>query len=331
VSLDSQALTRELLFLRKNAATRHPRLLSRLGPQVRALCGITERDNIALARRKIAARFRELPKGQKLGDQEDDLCLAVEAAYALHPEADHRLLEDRTRWLAQGLRCDERTARRRIDDVVAVLVDAAAEAGDRLDGHVAASSDGWYVQTFRAIMRLDTPTPELTEQRTIAVTQDGVKKIECRFSLPRAGTDPSASHDVHAEVLDGVRIVGCERTGDEHFCFTLELPESLMIGDTHDYSLLFRLPEGQPMRPHYVFQPLRHCERFELTVRFDPKRVPRRIWLLDEAPPRAIDSAQPGCEALLVGPSGEVSLTFPRLRQGFGYGVRWSQPVHQHA
>jgi hypothetical protein len=45
MSLDSQALANELLFLRKNAAARHPRLLSRLGPQVKALCGITERDN----------------------------------------------------------------------------------------------------------------------------------------------------------------------------------------------------------------------------------------------------------------------------------------------
>jgi hypothetical protein len=324
MSLDSQEVARELLFLRKSAATRHPRLLSRLGPQIRALCGITDQDNIAMARRKIAARFRALLMSQKFGDQEGDLRLAMEAAYALHPEADHRLLEDRTRWLAERLVCEERTARRRIDDVVAILVDAAAEAGDRLNGHAAASSDGWYVQTFRAIFRLDTPTPELVEQRTIVATQDQVRQIECHFSLPRAGTDRSASHDVRAEALDGVRIVGCERSGDEHFRFTLELPEPLMIGDTHDYSLLFRLPEGQPMRPHYVFQPLRHCERFELTVRFDPARLPEHVWLLDGVPPRVIDDGQPGCEALVVGPAGEVSLTFPRLRQGFGYGVRWS-------
>jgi hypothetical protein len=324
MSLDSQALTRELLFLRKNAATRHPRLLSRLGPQVKALCGITERDNIAVARRKIAARFSALLTSQKLGDQEDDLCLAIEAAYALHPEADHRLLEDRTRWLAQGLRCDERTARRRIDDAVAILVDAATEAGDRLNGHAATSPDGWYVKTFHAILRLDTPTPELVEHRTIVATQDGVKEIECHFSLPRAGTNPSASHDIQAEVLRGGCIVGYERDGDEHFRFILDLPEPLMIGNTHDYELLFRLPEGQPMRQHYVFQPLRHCERFELTVQFDPARLPEHVWLFDGVPPRVIDGAQPGGEALVVGPAGEVSLTFPRPRQGFGYGVRWS-------
>jgi hypothetical protein len=323
MSLDSQALTRELLFLRKNAATRHPRLLSRLGPQVMALCGITERDNIAMVRRKIAARFSALLKSQKLGDQDGDLRLAMEAAYALHPEADHRLLEDRTRWLAQDLRCDERTARRRIDDVVAILVDAATEAGNRLSGHAAASPDGWYVKTFRAIFRLDTPTPELTEQRTIVATQDGVKEIECLFSVPRASPDWSASHDVYVEALRGGRIVGREREGDEHFRLELELPEPLMIGDTHYYELLFRLPEGQPMRPHYVFQPLRHCERFELTVQFDPRCCPQFVGKLDGAPPRMIDAIEHEVSPVTVDAAGRVRLAFRRLRQGYAYGVKW--------
>jgi hypothetical protein len=260
----------------------------------------------------------------RLEDKKEALRLAAEAAYALHPEADHRRLEDRTIWLAERLVCNERTARRRIDDVVAVLVDAATEADDQLDGRTHGSADGWHVKTFHAILRLDTPTPELIEQRTIVATQDGVKQIVCPFSLPRAGTDRSAHHDVQAEVLRGGRIARRERPADEHFRFILELPRPLRIGDKHDYGLLFRLPEGQPMRPHYVFQPLRHCERFDLTVRFVPDRPPIYVTKLEGVPPRMIDGGQTGSEALAVSPLGELSLTFEDLHLGLSYGIRWN-------
>jgi hypothetical protein len=123
LAVDPDALAREVRFLRKGRAARHPSLMLRLGPQVRGLCGIVDSDSVTRARAKLRAKVRAL-----LRDEDDAVELAVSVALALHAEADQRTLAGRQLWLARHEHYEHRTARRRMDEAFRVLVRAAVRA-----------------------------------------------------------------------------------------------------------------------------------------------------------------------------------------------------------
>lgn len=318
---DADALIRELVALRKGRATQRGDLSRRLGPQGRLLFGVSDSDRPAEARRRISLRIDDL-----LRTVPKDLRLAALAALALHPEADHRVLRDRESWLAAQLNCSEKTARRRVDDAFVALVDEVLVRAGQRQHAPAAGSDGWYVRSFRAVMRLDTPSPELLEQRVISFTRSGVSEIVCQLSLPRPANSSRPQHDLHAELIYGGRIHARERPAEGSFRFFLELAEPGRAGGSHEYAILFRLPMGQPMRPHYVFQPLRHCESFDLTIRFPADAPPVAVRLLDGVTPRELDATSPGGPVQTVDRLGELRLSFHDLRQGLAYGVTWADP-----
>ena len=318
MTVDADALAKELKFLRRGRAMRHAAVLKRLGPQLRSLVGLGPDDNAAVLRARMTSLVDEL-----LVREPRDVRLAVLAALALHPEADQRDLALREAWLAQQLNCHERTARRRVTEAFDLFVAAAAERDDDDEDFTEpGADDSWYVQSVRAFMRLDGPSPELTEQRCILFTRDEVTEFVCLFSLPRPR--PAGTHDVIAELLYGGHVRETERPSDEHFRFLVDLPRAYRRGETHDYGIRFRLPPGQPMKPHYVMQPLFPCRAFDLTIRFDPDRPPGLIWLLNGVPPRVLDAAQPGTDVVDPDKFGELHLAFRHLRQGFAYGVKWS-------
>ncbi|MDT4986786.1 MAG: hypothetical protein QOI74_880, partial [Micromonosporaceae bacterium] len=167
---------------------------------------------------------------------------------------------------------------------------------------------------------------ELLEQRVISFTRSGVSEIVCQLSLPRPANSSRPQHDLHAELIYGGRIHARERPAEGSFRFFLELAEPGRAGGSHEYAILFRLPMGQPMRPHYVFQPLRHCESFDLTIRFPADAPPVAVRLLDGVTPRELDATSPGGPVQTVDRLGELRLSFHDLRQGLAYGVTWADP-----
>jgi hypothetical protein len=267
-----------------------------------------------VARRKLAETTEAL-----LRDEEPALTLTVHAALALHREAYQRDLAARERWLAQQLSCQERTARRRVDEAFEILVQRAGERGtDDLS-----AADGWQVQSIRAVLNLDGPSPELTEQRKVAMLRDGVSEIVTRFSLPRQTPGSRAAHELVTTVEYGGRIREVGRPADEHWRYVIELPRTLKRGETHEYAIKFRIPTHQVMAPHYALVPLLTVKALDLTIRFSPDRLPTAIWRFDGVPPRLIDSPRPVGRLLAPDRFGEVRLSFRRLRQGLGYGAKW--------
>src|SRR4051794_22798417 len=157
---------------------RHVAILKRLGPETKKLCGITESDGAVAARSKMIATVNNL-----LRDEQREVRLAVLVALALHPEASHRDLSGRRLWLARQLHCQERTARRRVDEAFELLVQAAAETD--VDGTVEPPSlHDWHVRRMRAVLRLNASSPELTDERTIAFARNGIGEIVSQLSLP---------------------------------------------------------------------------------------------------------------------------------------------------
>jgi hypothetical protein len=322
LAVDPDALAAELRSLRRGRATLHPALVERLGPQTMRLCGITEDDGPAAARRKIADVIDLLLRGQP-----DEVRFVITAALALNRESDQRFLRDREHWLARQLNCHERTARRRVDDAIELLVRLATESDhDRNDRF---ESDAWRVQSLSAFLRLDGPSPELTEHRTVLIVKGIVNDIVTRFSLPRATAGTEESHELVTDILYGGRIRDRERFSEEHFRYTIELPHGFRQGETHEYGIRFRIPPRQAMAPHYALVPLLTVKSLDLRIRFDPDRPPARIWRFDGAAPRMIDNPPSKVDSILHPDRlGEVHLSFRSLRQGFGYGVRWEPSDH---
>ncbi|MEU7753067.1 hypothetical protein [Micromonospora sp. NPDC049171] len=254
-------------------------------------------------------------------DMPGDLRRAVVLAYALDPTHAYLRLDRRTDQLARELSVQQRTARRRIDEAVARLVRAAVP---ETPASATDTGPGWHLRAVNALLRLDTPTPELYEARSVVATRP-IDELTVQFSLPRQPDDDGPEHGVHADVLFGARIRALTRhISDQCFRLTLALPRTLEPGERHDLCLHYRLPEGQPMREHYVFQPLTPCAHCTVRLRFPADSGPATAWRLDGVPPRAVDDRTPGPDRLHPDTVGEVTAVFDGLQQGYAYGIAWT-------
>jgi hypothetical protein len=254
----------------------------------------------------------------------DDLALAVQAALGLHPEAQQPFLGDRVQWLADQLKRDRRTARRRLDDGLIRLAQAAAGPAPPPPEPAGHTDDGWYVADFHALLRLDQPTPEAIERRGIVAERNGIDSIVALITVHRDPTDRSGGHDLLMEVLYGATLVSKEHDANNQFRFVLKLPRALRAGERHEYAALFRIPPNQLMRSRYVHTSPRRCDLFDLRIRFDQDRPPERIWRVNGTFFRAPDTP-PNGDPLALDSVGELHLQFSGLKPGFGYGAQWTE------
>jgi hypothetical protein len=128
---------------------------------------------------------------------------------------------------------------------------------------------------------------------------------------------------VVAGALHGARITDIELEGKRHFRWLLDLPRPLAYGETHTYSMAYRIRDDLPIRPAYSFVPLVPCESFSVRIRFDRRDPPPVVWRVDGAPPSVLsEPPQPGTP-LPVDSAGEVAQEFTSLQRGYAYGLRW--------
>jgi hypothetical protein len=315
VSTGSAALADELKTLRKGRGLQAPKLGDQVGPMLRELCGVGGNDSSATIREKLSRRLRNLADSLP-----DDLRLAVTIALALHPDTQQQFLQDRVQFLADLQKRDVRTIRRRIDEGFDLLAEIAAKpAGTQGSG----TGLGWYIHSMEAILRMDKSTPESFERRTIVAEEEGLDTIQAMITLPRDRQYTGDEQHLNPELYFGATLLDAHRRTENRFAFELGLPEPLSIGDRHEYGLLLRVPDDQPMRTHYVFFPDRRCEQFRLRIRFDPKRAPSTIWRVSEVFHRDVDDNRPTDDLLTVDQVGEVNLSFQHLLPGHGYGAQW--------
>ncbi|HWO60721.1 MAG TPA: hypothetical protein VNO31_11890 [Umezawaea sp.] len=224
-----------------------------------------------------------------------DLRLAVTTPLALHDEAQHPFLAHRIQWLAELADRDSRTIRRRIDDGLTRLVEAASRNTAR---DAATSPDGWHIGQVHVLLRLDGPVPACTERWTIAAERDGVEEIDWAH---RHEAELSGGHDIH--VVHGVLLT--DRG--------LRLPRPLRAGETQEFSLDVRIPRIHRMPPFYQFRTSRRCDRFDLVVRFHPDRLPAEVNGIGDA-----------VEHPAVNSVGEVEMSFLDVIPGRDNGIRWT-------
>jgi hypothetical protein len=319
----------ELKTLRKGRGINAARLTDQIGTRLRELAAVDEHDGTGIIRQKLTGALDRLAESLPT-----DLALAARAALGLHPEAQQPFLAERVQWLADRLERDVRTARRRVDLSLAALAEralvpesaAATVPAPRAPLTPEPDDDKWHIREFRAVLRLDQPTPEAIEQRVVVANEDGLDRLDALITIPRDRATRTSSHDLLMEVLYGATIISRERVTGSRFKYGLQLPRALYAGEAHEYALVFRLPPNQPMRTHYVYTTHRRCDAFDLRIRFDPERLPAQIWRVNEGYLGDLDDETAPRDVVDVDRTGEIHLAFHRLRLGYGYGAQWTAP-----
>jgi len=185
--------------------------------------------------------------------------------------------------------------------------------------------EDYYIESFKALLRLDAEPIEAIEQRVIVATREGLSELQTSICVPRHEEDASTQHELDAELLHGGSLARREQPYETFFQNVIALPTPLRIGDRHEYAMRVRLPPGQPMAPHYVHVPFRRSDSFELRVRFRAGRLPAAIWQVSGVPTTVIYERQPPGQTLAPDKFGEIHVAFHGLRTGFGYGICWQE------
>lgn len=313
----TELIAAEVRSLRKGRGIQAPDLDRRLGPHLRELATSPHGGDMAVLRHSLAAEL-----SNSCAALADDLRSAIMASLALSAQTrpmPH--FKDRVSWLAAQLGYEYRTALRRIDTAEQLLAEEIARELVRRRGRTATSPDGWYLDQLRTLLRLDTPTPEAHEHRRIIATRDGLSEVMAWLDVPSApGQDSSG---LAAEILYGGRLIRREHPSGSRYQMIVQLPEPLAAGQSHEYGLLLRIPQGQVMRPHYIFSPECQCDMFDLRVKFDLAAKPGWIRRVQGETVRMFDSARPGGDLAEMDDAGELHLEFRRPTMYLCYGVQW--------
>jgi hypothetical protein len=263
----------ELNELRRGRGCNAADLGARIGPRLKQACAIENTDSPAVVRRKAILRLSGvcelLPP---------DLKTAASVALALHEEGRGEFLDRRIAWLAEHFDRDPRTARRRVDTAFRLLGelldDEAGVADFDLD-----SPNGWYVESLRAVLRMDLHPAELIEERRIVATVDDLKEITVSLRAPK-GVTLDDGNLVEAEMLAGGEIVDAHHVDAGHTRFTVRLSEALHVGQRHDYEIRFTSYPRSWTHPYDLLAPLHRCEHFAVRVRFGDDSQPDLVWQL---------------------------------------------------
>jgi hypothetical protein len=186
-------------------------------------------------------------------------------------------------------------------------------------------ADGWFVESFAAVLRLDAEPVEALEQRRIVVTAEDLRELATSLSVPRHPQDNHDGHGLDCELLYGGSLQVREQPYESFFRNVIVLPRPLHQGERHQYALRMSIPPGQRMAPHYVHVPFRRSDHFDLHVRFSPLHLPRSVWLLRAVPTAVIYERDPAAEMVAPDRFGDVHVSFRDLRPGLGYGVSWRE------
>lgn len=312
---NARLLTAELQRLCRHRGLRASRIAVRCGPLLAELTGISVDTSDYEARRRIQALVERI--AVVLSADEARL---VRCALAAGSDRMAVKLGDRLAAAAVEFGYAERTLRRRLADALGELGRAASAQLEHED----AEHRCWYLRRFDAALRLDGEYPEVTERRTIVARRDGVRRIVTRFSVPGSGATVLGPDEFTVRATRGAVIGKIRRLSDAMFECELELPGPLGYGREHEYELIFRLPPGWPVQPHYALVPTVDCELFRLQVRFDPGRPPRSVVRLDGLEYRELEGRRAPGGTVCLDSLGSVVLTFENLVKRRVYGIEWA-------
>jgi hypothetical protein len=307
-------ISEELQALHKRGGIQAHDLDRRLGPHLLELTG----PDPATRRQVLTAQLNSCA----LQLRQKEMILAVTASLGLRGlPAEQPLFRDRVAWLAERIDRDYRTALRRIKAGERLLAEVIAGELQQRRSRVAATPSGWYLREMRALLRLDTPTPESIEHRQIVSTKPGLTEVKAWMDLPRSpGQLPP---DPAVEVQYGGRLTRREHPNGSRYQFFIQLPRPLAETEEHGFGLITRVQAGAVMRSHYLVVPECRCDALQMTVRFPLDGRPGWVRRVDGETVRTFDDPQPTPDLVEPDQAGEVHIRFSHLTMHLGYGIQW--------
>ncbi|WP_121179833.1 hypothetical protein [Nocardiopsis sp. Huas11] len=284
-----------------------------VGPALRELAGLVGGEPADEVRRLVTVALRDL-----LRELPDDLCLAFLAGMGVHPDVRAPVLERRLEWVAQELHISPRTARRRMDQAIERV--AAHSAPERPRDRPEFGPPDWRLAALRTRLSLGAEGATAVEEREIIAAVDDLDQVVVSAQVPRHGTERGTPHDVGLDLLHGAESVSCERVTETYFRHHIRFAQALRAGQRHVFAVRVSVPQGQPMRPQYVFRPLRRCDHFRLDVAFGSER-PRAVWVVPGVPHGVVEDLTR--EFLEPVDRSAYQAEFTGLRPGLAYGLRW--------
>ncbi len=310
-------IVEELRRLRRGAGVHAPDLEERLGPVMLRVCGVEASDSSQDVRRKVTARLAVAARGLPPSSR-----LAAEAALATDPECQFRFLKDRMGWLAMRLDRDPRTATRRADDGLRLLGEQLllTRSENTHDEGSDFAPEGWFINTLGSVLILSDGAVTLMETRRMTATDD-LTEVTVSWSVPRPPGERVAP--VEVDLLYGGQLVRNDDLSTAGlWSGRIRLAKPLVAGDEHEYSV--RISTDRWVRPYYIVTPLRRTDEFDVRVKFSAG-VPARVWRVEGVPSRFVDENTGHGDILTPDEVGEVAVSFPGLRRGLSYGVRWAR------
>lgn len=302
----------EIMRLRGRRGVWCADLANVVGEELARRAGLTGAEDTAETRSRIVGVLTGLAE-----DLPEDLSLVFLGFLAAHEEARHPTLAARVEWLSDQLPqyVSTRTLWRWFDRALDRI---EAEQGTRPRSDGGFAPHGWYLASLDTTLDLTGDSPAAIERRRVVSTRDGLDRMVVSSHVPRHDTNRNTPHGLLVEVLSGAMSLEPERIGEGYFRHHVRFPRPLAQGEQHELAVRVRIPRGQPMRPEYVFRPLRRCDRFHLCIRFGegpPKKVRRVDGLPHGTATDHLSSFPPI--------SARLDLAFGPLRPGLGYGAVW--------
>jgi len=315
---DHADMVKQLQQLRRGHGLLAVDVMSRVGPELAAACGLDRNEQPGTRRQllvdRIAAMVAALPA---------DLRLAVQAAFALPGADQSRFLRERMEWLGRKLDRDPRTAIRRVESGLALLAERMpADSGKDLAKADDYAPGGWYVDSFRATLMMHVDPVQLLETRRVVCAKEDLDRIVVSWSIP--ADDPRSLAQIRVDMLYGGELHKDEKVSTPTFWSGhLQLPHGLRPGEQHEFQVrVTSLPQNE-FRPYYVLTPFRRCDQFVLRAKFARYDHMGQVWVVDGVPFQLLDENQPIGEILEPDTVGEVVHEYRNLRMGLSYGLRW--------
>jgi hypothetical protein len=249
----------------------------------------------------------------------------VVIAFGLAEDCRHRQFKQRMDMLAREIDREERTAIRRANEALTRIAEEAIAQGPARLPDVPPSTP-WRTVALRTWVKLDGPTPEIQELRTISATTDGLTEAELELSVPKPPNwIGGETADPRVEVIFGGTLSTRLRHSRTRIGHTLALPRPLALGDEHEFFLRFTFQDTNAMDPFYACTPKFPCSAFDLSIRFGVDQVPDKIWKLDGALISEVADHSAPREPVRADNAGEVRLSFTSLTPHVSWGGAWSR------
>ncbi|SDC41704.1 hypothetical protein [Actinokineospora iranica] len=303
-------LVGDLKALRKGRGIHAPNLVRLASGALGQACAVLAEDEPARVRAKVRDRLRGLASLLQ-----EDLRVAAFAAFALDEDFNQALYTDRLHLAGTRLKRDVRTVRRRVDEAIDRIAELALTPAGESEGSEAARI-GWHTVSLRTLVVLDGPAPEVFEFRRIAADRDGLGEVDIAITKANDTEPPT-------QILHGGTLVHLPSESPRRPRLGLRMSERLDRGDEHEFVLRRRVSSHELMRPYFACTPENRCDHFDLRVRFDRGRLPRRVARISRA--MQDDLLDPGYQGEPIQPDsvGDAHVSFDNLTLNRAYGLGW--------